>query len=744
MSCEIRDISLQSFETASNMTKKNSKPRISIGMPTSALQSFQYLRKIRPLISSDTVTFIRTTSLFLSIIVFFSGAIVLIGWIGNIDLLKSLLLSLPAMKTNTAICFVLLGIALALSSFTMRYRFIRYLQWFFACIASVIAGLTIAEYAFSIDLGIDNLLFIHRVFEVSELPLSNRMASNTAALLFLISTSVLFLNTKVRKRWISHYLLFLVSFILLPTVIGYIYGMNFIYGKDTNTAMPIHTTVGILLLLLASLFARPQNGFMAIVTSNSSGGFLSRRLLLTAIVLPPLMGWIILYANRIGLFDTEFRFLFLITSSTVLFTFMIWRSSRSLYRIDGERHMFEQNLLFLTESGKILASSLDYRKTLKDIAQLAISQIADACTIDLLTEKKEVRPLVIVHADKKYVQLLHEIRKLAPPDLNAPYGIGHVLRTGKAKVYPVVSSSLLKNLSGSMKEEELFRALGMTSLMIIPITASDKILGSIQFISTNPNRHFTETDVFIAHELASRAGLAMEGENLYKKAREATRLRDEFISIVSHELKTPITSLKMYVQILRRQVKFDPKATSYVSRVEAQVQRLTVLIGDLLDVSRIQVGKLAFHIEDFSIDEMVEEVIENIQLTTQQKIILDGRAGYQVRGDRDRIGQVLTNLLTNAVKYSSASKKIIVSIEKTEKNVTISVQDFGPGIEKANLDRIFDRFYQVKDPHQIASQGLGMGLYISREIMRRHGSDLLVKSKIGEGSTFRFSLPLAL
>ena len=223
------------------------------------------------------------------------------------------------------------------------------------------------------------------------------------------------------------------------------------------------------------------------------------------------------------------------------------------------------------------------------------------------------------------------------------------------------------------------------------------------------------------------------------------RQKDEFISMASHELKTPITSLKGFLNLLQRRLATheDEKELHYLARMNAQIHKLTKLINDLLDISKMQTGQLVYREERFDLDALVQEIVENIQGTTQtHHLLLQGEAPAEAFGDRDRIGQVLINLLNNAIKYSPQASRVEVRIAKDHNKALVSVQDFGIGIAKELQQKIFERFYQIADPEERTYTGLGIGLYISLEIVKRHGGQLWVESKKGEGATFHFTLPL--
>ena len=227
--------------------------------------------------------------------------------------------------------------------------------------------------------------------------------------------------------------------------------------------------------------------------------------------------------------------------------------------------------------------------------------------------------------------------------------------------------------------------------------------------------------------------------------KELEKRKDEFISMASHELKTPLTSFKGFLGLLQRRLttQGDEQALHYVARMDAQVNRLTKLVNELLDLSKMQTGQLDYREERFEVDALVQEIVENVQGTTQtHRLLLEGQIGAEVCGDRDRIGQVLINLLNNAIKYSPWADTVLVRVAKDQNKALVCVQDFGIGIAKEHQHKIFERFYQVTDPEEKTYPGLGIGLYISYQIVKRHGGRMWVESKKGEGAAFQFTLPL--
>jgi PAS domain S-box-containing protein len=227
--------------------------------------------------------------------------------------------------------------------------------------------------------------------------------------------------------------------------------------------------------------------------------------------------------------------------------------------------------------------------------------------------------------------------------------------------------------------------------------------------------------------------------------KQLQRQKDDFLGIASHELKTPVTSIKAYAQVLEAMLsrEGEEKKAAMVTKMDAQLNRLTNLIGDLLDVTKINSGRILFNKVWFDFNQTIQECVQDLQNTTNRHIlVLDLKETGKVYSDKERIGQVITNLVTNAIKYSPQSNRIIISTEREGNMVTVCVEDFGIGIAADKKDRVFEQFYRVSGNKQHTFPGLGLGLYISNEIIRREGGRMWVNSVEGKGSTFCFSLPV--
>jgi len=283
----------------------------------------------------------------------------------------------------------------------------------------------------------------------------------------------------------------------------------------------------------------------------------------------------------------------------------------------------------------------------------------------------------------------------------------------------------------------------VTSYLAVPvISKSGAVIGGLFYGHPEPAKFTAEHEQIVA-AIAVQAAVALDNAKLYEEIKMLNTKKDEFIGLASHELKTPVTSINGYLQIIERDLPEEDRNKKFVTKARQQVGKLNALVADLLDVSKIQTGQLPLTYSSFNLVALLAEVTEIMQ---------QNNAGYNIslhykednifiRADQQRIEQVIINLVSNAIKYSPGANQVIINAEVTGHKARVSVQDFGLGIAKDQQERIFSRFYRVENLATHIS-GLGIGLYISQEIITRHNGKLWVKSVPGEGSTFFFELPM--
>jgi PAS domain S-box-containing protein len=413
-----------------------------------------------------------------------------------------------------------------------------------------------------------------------------------------------------------------------------------------------------------------------------------------------------------------------------------------------ERRRAESSTRFLAEASAALASSLDYRRTLATLARLCVPAIADWAAVDMLDPDRTLRRLAVVHVDPAKVELAHELYRRWPPHIDDPSGVPHVLRTGRPEVFYEINDSLL---SAAIADPELLgvvRTLGLSSSMCVPLTVRGRVVGAISLVAAESGRRFAADSLALAEELALRASIAIEHASLYREATEASKLKDEFLATVSHEVRTPLTAILGWANILRTRQNDPAYVSKGLETIERNARVQAQLIEDLLDLSRIITGKLRLEVQFIEISALVETALDSIRPAAAAKEIklrpvIDPKAG-PIMGDPGRLVQVVNNLLTNATKFTPRGGTIRVYVRRADSSIEIVVQDNGSGIEPEFLPYVFERFRQADGSITRAQGGLGLGLAICRSLVELHGGTITADSEgRGQGATFTVRLPIA-
>lgn len=400
---------------------------------------------------------------------------------------------------------------------------------------------------------------------------------------------------------------------------------------------------------------------------------------------------------------------------------------------------------FLAEASGVLASSLDYRTTLKNVARLAVPNFADYCVLDIFDEDGELRRAEVAHSDREKDELVRRLRKY-PPDLDNPLSpVAKVLRSGKMEVYREFPDTLLEGSAADEEHLRLLRELAPKSSVIAPLLARERTLGAITFTFAESGRRHTPVEEALIRDLVGRAALAVDNARLYAELQEANRARDEFLATASHELRTPLASMLIWTRMLTSG-KLDSETTAHALKtLVSNVKSLSQLINDLLDVSRIITGKLRIDARPTELAPVVEEAVEVVRPASDAKGIevrteFDATAG-PVLGDPDRLRQVVWNLASNAIKFTPAGGSVKVRVGRVGSSAYVSVSDTGCGIDAKTLPHIFERFYQSDDKNMHG--GMGLGLAIVRHLVEMHGGTVSAESPgEGLGATFTVKIPL--
>ncbi|MBN8228187.1 PAS domain-containing protein [Corallococcus macrosporus] len=409
----------------------------------------------------------------------------------------------------------------------------------------------------------------------------------------------------------------------------------------------------------------------------------------------------------------------------------------------------EERAAFLARASELFSSSLDPAATLASLANLSVGTLADWCIVDVLHSDGHFERVQVVSADPALASLAAAVQRLPPVPRERPvYPPAVALATGRSTVVPEVTDALMEAVAQDPNHLEAMRTVGIRSLLTVPLLARGHILGALTFLVTTSGRRYGNDDLQFAQELANLAALAVDNARLLQGARDAIRLRDEFLSVASHELKTPLTPLSLKLQALSRAVKAHPDSPlapvieAHVETGHRQVRRLTELMNDLLDVSRISAGTFRLQREDVDVAEVVREAaarfaprfaLEHCDFRVDAPVPVHGNF------DRARLAQVLDHLLDNALKYG-AGTPVSVRLVVDGSLARITVRDGGIGISPEQRPRLFERYGRAVSERHYG--GLGLGLYLTRTIVEAEGGSVSVDSRLGEGATFEVELPL--
>ena len=405
-------------------------------------------------------------------------------------------------------------------------------------------------------------------------------------------------------------------------------------------------------------------------------------------------------------------------------------------------------LAFLHQASHTLSASLDYRATLAEVVRLAVDSVSDACAIALVEPDGIIRAIVGAHADAAQQPLVDELVGSVRLDPHAAEGTSRCIRERKPLVYLDVRGGYVEPghrfILGSADPGYVraLQALGVHSFMCVPLIAAEKVLGAILWSSSYPWR-FQPSDVERGQQLANLSALAIDNARLYREAQEALGVREDFLSVAAHELRTPLTALQLSLASLEKaQAAGNPEVVAKLARVATQANRLGELSESILDAMRLATGCIRLHVADVDLRKVVADAAGACREEAEQArcpIDLDSGPGVVIRCDKDRIEQAVGSLLSNAIKFGHG-QPIRVTVDAADGMGRIMVTDRGIGVAPGDAARIFERFERAVPVQHYG--GLGLGLYVAREIVRAHKGSIAVSSKPGVGATFRVLLPV--
>jgi len=410
----------------------------------------------------------------------------------------------------------------------------------------------------------------------------------------------------------------------------------------------------------------------------------------------------------------------------------------------SDKNRFDAQQKFLAEISTILSQNIDFDQRLFNVTNLCIPFLADFCIL-FISEKKRLVPKVALHREKVLEEFLNETAsELFSKSEISPYIANSTAKTLEPLLIENVTDSFLQSITASDEHLKKMRQLSARSLLFVPLIAREKIIGVLSLAMSSSERRFSQEDIPFITLVGYRIGLSIDNINLYLEAQQATKAREEILSIVSHDLRNPLSAIKSGFELIPKLI--DENNANRIKQLLPALNNsasfMERLIHDLLDFSKVQEGSLSLEPKEVSVKKITDDIIEPLLLKAKEKsidlLVNIPESDSLIICDPDRIKQVLNNLIGNAIKFAPKNGKVNLTIQEQDNKFYFSVLDSGPGISNENLLHVFDRFWQEK---KTAHLGTGLGLFIAKGIVEAHGGRIWVESEIDKGSNFQFEIP---
>jgi signal transduction histidine kinase len=402
---------------------------------------------------------------------------------------------------------------------------------------------------------------------------------------------------------------------------------------------------------------------------------------------------------------------------------------------------------FLADVSVALDTSIEYEQTLANTVRLAVPEVADYCVVILQNEDGSTRWADSAHRDPAKRVLLERLSEYVPPIASPEHPVVKALRTGQPQLVTHTGAQLVKWWDGSRLD--VARALAPASSIAVPMIARGRTFGAILFVVTaESGRRYGERDLELAADVGRRAAFAIDHALLYQAAERAARARDELMAVVAHDLKNPLNNIQLALRVLLEDDRLNHeervRERHALGAVQRAAERMYRLIYDLLEVARADAGRLWIQPAPADPEDLLREALDaHCEVAAAKSITLEATADEplpNVLADRERIAQVFSNLIGNALKFTPKGGRVSVRGWRATPGVRFAVEDTGPGIPPDDQAHVFDRFWQARSASRM---GTGLGLSIAKAIVEGHGGSIGVESTQGQGSRFEFSLPRA-
>ncbi len=640
----------------------------------------------------------KSFSEYLSILIAFIGVIVLIGWMFNISIFLSPDSGFSTIKSNVGLVFILVGVSLFLLQTKRVNKNNRRIAQILAFFVVLIGFLTLMEYIFNMNFGIDQILFKETVGALHTSS-PNRMAFSAALNTFFAGISILLLDKTIHRDYRPAQIFAIIGgLISLLALLGYVYGVSELYFIPQYTAIALYAALTFILVFVAIMFERPNKGVMSLIVSKSLGGVLSRRLFPLIIIMPIILGLIWKWGVNTGFYDNSFSYVLLVFSIIIFLSIILWITAISIKKVDNDRYRVREDLrLSNLYNRSLIEASVDPLVTIDPNGK--ITDVNDSTEVVTGFSREDI--------------IGTDFSDYFTDPLKAREGYQKVFEEGIVRDYELE----IKNKNGQITPV-LYNAS-------VYKDDSNNVIGV--FASARDITELKESEKVLKLRLDE---LARSNKEL-----------EQFAYVSSHDLQEPLRMIASYLQLLDRKYKgkLDAKADKYINFSVDGATRMQNLIDDLLAFSRVTTQAKEFKPTDLEV--IYKETLSNLELSIKENDAVISHDHLPiVQADKTQIAQVFQNLIGNAIKFQGNNKpKINISVTKEDNQWLFSVQDNGIGIDPKHSDRIFEVFKRLHKKRDYP--GTGIGLAICKKIIERHGGRIWVESELGKGTIFYFTLP---
>jgi PAS domain S-box-containing protein len=628
------------------------------------------------------------------------GLAVLLGWQFDLEILKRPLPYQASMNPTTAMLFILCGFAFLCLAGTASKK-IRSGGYLLSCLVFTAALLKLLDAFAGLHSDIDLFIFSEKLEKEGSGKFSNGMASVTAFAFLLASLGLPLVHVETAKKIMpAHFISLLIGLLGLLSVLGCIYQVQASYMSRAYIPMVIHTAAGFLLLALAILFADPGRGLMRELTGSLSGSQAARFLIPLAILIPMLLGYLRLLGHWSMAFSTEFGVAILILSIIIVFVLLIWFNSASLNKKDALR----------IEAETKLKANVQQLKESEEKFHKVFQANAAGITITRLVDSR------FVEVNDAFVQM-------------TGYSKAELINRSSVEVGMIISIEKREEILQQIKEEGWASQFEMTVRH-----KSGTILGvlaSVETILLNDEKYAINIIFDITAPKQAEMQLAAVNKEL-----------EAFSYSISHDLRAPLRAVDGYAKMLEEDYNqlLNQEGKEFLNAIQYNAKKMSQLIDDLLDFSRL--GRKTIRKANLDMNELVAGILIDLEKTNPHQATIKVAALHPVKGDYALMKQVLINLISNAIKYSSKKEGPVVELfsELSNEEVIFHVKDNGEGFDMKYANKLFGVFQRLHTDQEF--EGTGVGLAIVQRIISKHGGRVRAQGEVGRGSTFSFTLPV--